>query len=41
MLGDVAVVEEVACALLNASGATFDLEVVCLARADRLGVEPL
>ena len=41
MLGDVAVEQEVAGRLLDAAGAALDLEVVGLARADRLRVEPL
>ena len=41
MLGDVAVEKEVAYRLLDAAGAALDLEVVGLARADRLRVQSL
>ena len=39
MLGDVAVEQELAGAVLVGSSAAFDLEVVALARTDLLGIE--
>ena len=41
VLGDVAVLEQVADRLVDAAGAALDLERVGLARADRLGVQAL
>ena len=41
MLGDVAVEQQVTDGVLDATGATFELEVVGLTRADRLRIEPV
>ena len=41
VLGDVAVEQQVANGVLDAAGAPFELEVVGLARSDRLGIEPV